>query len=476
VGTGASITLEAFRYRETNHTLTLRALYNGTPQTAVIPFTVTAYRAADIVWTQTEDDSSLTNFDLASWTGWGDAVETWELSVVEQPLVYFAVHKRAGQTITAGGKDGALVTKADFKETVDGSTATETLDIFTVDTGDTLFAGGNRNFSLAVTEAGRTEAKIVTVNLTVRPRPTGIAIFYVGEGGRLTRLAADNAAHYANTYYRSHKDAGMFPAWGLDFAAVTDLKTAFAWLNNYAKGGTKNSWTEYLVRVEKDEALPKTTLHCYGGMPVPALAADYVRVRLRGYGGERLLTHDRTNSESPSFQKERNTGGPVSLSMGWGFLNVGLYSPGMDPSFYGLTNVALHLGENITVDAENGEDLNFPNFNGPNIRSMITVSKNAAFVMEPGSRLVRYRYNTSTQLIFSDFCPVTVYSGGVFDMRGGEMADIKNSLNLVYLQENDPTGFIYRFGTFTNCASAFIAMGNGRYVWPYDSTQFRPQD
>ncbi|MDR0730657.1 MAG: hypothetical protein LBF63_03245 [Treponema sp.] len=469
-GTGPSITLEAFRYRETAHTLTFKASYNGVPQAAAIPFTITAHRAADIVWTQTENDSSLTNFDLASWTGWGDSLETWELSVVEQPQVYFAVHKRPGQIITQGGTDGGRVRKAEPGITVDGSTADETLDIFTVDTGDTLFAGGSRNFTLAVTEAGRTENKIVTVNIRVRPRPTGIALFYV-ENERLTRITPGNAADYANTYYASHK-AGTFPAWGMNFADVTNLATAIEWLNNYAKGGTAESWTEYLIRVEKDEALIKTAIHCYGGMPFPELAADYVKIRLRGYGGERVLTHA-DNAENPLLEKKSensSSGFTRYLYMGYGFLNVGLQSGG---SSNGLNHIALHLEENITIDAGGGTDQYFPGASGNNIRSMVSVDKNCSFVMEPGSRLRNYAGVILATI--SDFCAVLVYKGGLFEMNGGELADIRCGINLVCLWDNT-SRFVYRAGTFSGNNSNFIGLYYGNTLKIYDDPDFRPQD
>lgn len=461
LGTGASITLEAFRYRETTHTLTFTALYNGAPQSAVIPFTVRALRAADIVWTQTEDDSSLTNFDLASWTGWGDSLETWELSVVEQPLVYFAVHKRAGQTITPGGTDAARVAKAEPGAPVDGSQASETLDIFTVDTGDTLFAGGSRNFTLAVTEPGKTENKIVTVSLRVQPRPTGIALFYVEEG-RLTRLTEQNAASYANGYYQ----AGAF-------TQVTNLATAIQWLNAYAKKGTPSSWTEYLIRVEKNEALAKTAVHCYGGMALPGLAADYVRIRLRGYGGERVLTHDPASTDNPYLTKPGSDNIGRIFSMGDGFLNVGLHNTGSS-GWFGLNHIALHLEENITIDAGGGLDINFPNMNSaPLIRGMVSVDKNCAFVMEPGSRLVNYEGSPYTSTI-SATCAVIVYDGGTFEMNGGELADIKCGVNLVFLN-NTTASFVYRSGTFSGNNSNFIGIYPNALKIYYDPA-FRPQD
>lgn len=475
---GPSLTLEAFRFRETAHTLGFRALYRGLPQAAQIPFTVKARRPADIVWTQTEDDSSLTDFDLAAWTGWGEALESWELGVLEQPKTYFAVTKRPGQTLSPGGEDAARVLQAPPGQTLDGSTAGDTLEVFAVDTSDLLFAGGERNFSLHVTEPGRQESKIVTVKLRVRPRPTGIALFFVENRGltrSLTRISPQNAADYANPSYAAHREAGTFPPWGQDFADVTNLADAIHWLNAYARGGTdEDSRTEYLIRVEKDEALDKIALHCYGGMRYPESAADYVRVRLQGYGGERVLRHKPDSTLYPYFTKPGADGYDRDLSMGAAFLNVGLYNGGMSNSAIsnGLTHVALHLGDSLTVDAGGGTDPTFATSLSPHLRSMISVDKNAALFMEPGSRLINY-VNSQLNNSITDSCAVTVYGGGLFEMAGGEIADIQCGVNLVYLYDSSAR-FVYRGGIFNRNNSNFIAIRRDT-LKIYYHLDFKPQ-
>ncbi|MDR3356413.1 MAG: hypothetical protein LBO04_04415 [Spirochaetaceae bacterium] len=469
------VTLEAAAFRETAHKLTFTGVMNGTPHSVSVPFKVTAGRAADIVWTQTENDSSLTsfNFDLDVWTGYGTEMEAWELGAVEQPFVYFAVHKRFSQTITAGGAGAALVTKAEPGETVDGSVASDTLDVFTVDTGDILFEGGRRNFTLTVAEAGRGVPKTVSVSLVVRPRPTGIAVFFV-EDGRLRRLDPDNAKDYANHYYAGHKEGG-FPDGSIDFAAVTELKTALDWLNLYAKGGSEGAWSEYLVRVEKDEVLPKTSVHCYGPSKLPTIDADYVKIRIRGYGEERTITHDVENDTPLYFVKPDSSDDfDRIIAMGDGFLNVGL-GTGQAAS-NGLNHIALYLEDKITVDAAGGTDLNFPGL-GPNIRDIISVGKNGIFVMEEGSRLTNYVQGGSyTGVSVSASCAVMVYAEGRFEMNGGEITNIKSGPNVICL-DNSNAIFVYRAGAISGNDSNLVGTRTASpSLRPYYHQFFRPAE
>jgi hypothetical protein len=144
-GTGSSITIDARVLRESIHRLTFTGFRQGIPYSVSIPFTVRAVQAADISWMETEHNSSITEFDPASWTGYGELIESWKLRATESSRVYFAVHKRVTQTITIEGEHQDKVSKAALGEEVDGSLATEELDLFTVDTGDveTLFRGGS---------------------------------------------------------------------------------------------------------------------------------------------------------------------------------------------------------------------------------------------------------------------------------------------------------------------------------------------
>jgi hypothetical protein len=147
-----------------------------------------------------EEYSSGTAFDDDEWTGQGTASQSWKLSAnKEQHHTYFAVYKEPAQTITVGGTDGARVSMAKTGTTVaeatdEGLTASDTLAVFTVKTGDLVFDGGTRSFTLNVTETG---ALPLTVNVTlkVETNKTGGAVFKLAEKAGdveyLTRVGGD---------------------------------------------------------------------------------------------------------------------------------------------------------------------------------------------------------------------------------------------------------------------------------------------
>jgi hypothetical protein len=452
-GTGSSLILEARLYRETVHTLTFNGSRGGLPYSASIPFHVSAVRAADILWTQTEDDSSRTEFDLAAWTGDGTVSEQWHLSITEQPWAYFAVHKREFQAITVEGEDQGKVRRAAPGEILDGSQATDTFEVFAVDTGDLLFEEGERNFALIVTEPGREQSKTVAVSLAVKPRLTGAALFRVLEEGRLERITAGNIANHANDLYGAHKQNG-FPEWGIDIERVSGLEGALKWLDSYAQSGTAEAWSEYLIRVEKDEVLPKTTLSCY--RTKSSVLADYVRVRIRGHGTERRITHDIGNTSS-TYQKE----GGSSIDQGTGFLNVG---EGGSSTFSGLSHIALHLENQITVDAASGADPNFPLLGGP-IQHIVTVGRNCAFILEAGARLVNFNSPSYAVIEVTDFA--------IFMLRGGELSNCRKGLHLVRVVGGNTPKYVYHSGTFWDNDSNFVTV-NGAVKLYNDSAFIDP--
>ena len=80
--------------------------------------------------------------------------------------VYFSMDKSSGQTVEIGGRDAARVSQATRNRIVDGSTASYTLAVFTVDTRDFAESGRNREFTLTVKESGKTPV-VYAVTLTV---------------------------------------------------------------------------------------------------------------------------------------------------------------------------------------------------------------------------------------------------------------------------------------------------------------------
>jgi hypothetical protein len=472
LGTTETLTIRAADYDEARYTVALTGVRRGTPYAAAIPVTVTRDRVGDLVWTQTARDSSLTSFDLSAWEGDGSPRETWSLTVLEQPVVYFAVRKPARAVITPGNAEGGTVRKAALGETVDGSIAEETLDLFTVrPEGGAVFGEGDCRFTLVVSEPDREVNKTVNVTLAVLPNLTGVAVFHRDGDGNLLRITAANAADHANDLYNTHKSGG-FPAWGIDFAHVQNLATALKWLDNYAQSGTPDAWAEYLVRVEEDEAMPKTLISCRMNSSTGILA-EYIRIRIRGYGGERKITHDSMNTSTGSVSKDGS-----GMSVNDAFLCIG---PQTDSSYL-PNHLEVRLEKNITIDAGSGVNQYFPNRNqGPRIASMIAVSWGNTLVMEAGSKLTNYTY-TPTPSLYYQHTAVYILGGGVFELRGGEISNILGHGNLVLCSDGKGIGtnagpgrFTYYDGVFSGNTEDNVAVGNyySPEIYPVNDERFK---
>jgi hypothetical protein len=320
------------------------------------------------------------------------------------------------------------------------------LDVFTViPAGDLLFEEGECRFTLEASEPGKA-GKTVNVTVATAPNLTGAAIFRRNSAGGLTRITAENAEAHANSLYAAHKTGG-FPSggWGIDFAHVQDLSTALKWLDNYALSGAPQALAEYLVRVEADEAMPKTLLTCR--LNNSTALAEYVRIRIRGYGGERRITHDRSNMASGGVTKEGS-----GMSAYYTFLSIG---PPTD-SYYVPNYLEVRLEKNITIDAEGGTNPYFPSTGG-SISSMIQLAQGNTLVMEAGSKLTNYTYPVPGELAWDQSHhynnTAVVLSGGVFELRGGEISNIQGYPNFVFCYDNSggtPAGtFIYYSGVLT---------------------------
>ena len=416
----------------------------------------TASAAPAAIWTQTQGDSAGVVFDLGAWTGQDSPNESWTLQAAEAETVYFAVRKAAAASITAVGQGADAVDQAEPGELMDGSRANELLAVFAVDTSGAFFDPVEKRFTLAVSRGGQT-VKTLSVTVKTGPNPTGVGLFRKGERGRWERITAQNVADHANSWYATHRSGG-FPDWGIAIDDVTNLATALKWLDAYPRSGTPEQWEEYLVRVVADEALPKTTVSCYLN-PNEALA-DYVRIRLRGYGAERRITHERTNT-SYVYQKD----GSSYLPHGDGFLNIGV-----KPNDYtGKNHLALHL-EDLTIDAEEGADGNFPGSLGPRISSMVYVGPNCALVMEEGSKLTGFNGSG-----FSGYYPVYLYYYGRFELNGGaltSMTEIPALIGMAYVAYQNSV-FIYRSGTITDCSSIKVQLSPSTSV-NYTDPRFKP--
>jgi hypothetical protein len=317
---------------------------------------------------------------LDAWTGNGTASETWGITVVETPKVYFEVVKTAEQTIAVGGTDAALVTQA-TTGVVDGSTASATLSVFTVDTSayELMFEGGSLSFTLTVSETGKV-SKTVTVTLTVTPNLTGVAVFRVTRPGGDAGITADMTAAQAEAWARDgsltritgiHKwnqptnivDFQLAPGFW-ETGSAEGLLDALAWVDQNAQDGE-----EYLIRLEKNEPIPKIHLACNW--------RDNITIRFRGIGAERTITHngstlaDSYGLHNPSLSPSWDSTASMYL------FNIG--GVGTSGSDYALVN--LFLEQNVTITLA-GVTLN------DNLRGIANVRKaGSSVVMLNGSKL-----------------------------------------------------------------------------------------
>jgi hypothetical protein len=391
---------------------------------------------------QTITDSSSTIINPQGWTGAGTAIQRWTLNVVEKPTTYFAVIKTAAQTITVGGTNAGLVTQAPVGTTVDGSTASDTLSVFTVNsaTYDLMFEGGSSDFTLTVSEPGKT-SKNITVTLNVIPNLSGVAVF------KVTRLAGDTAGitetltalqaeawatqgtltritgiqeieiFYSTSFYKSQ----WLPSSG------NRLLDAMAWVNENAQDNE-----EYLIRLEKNEQIPKVALTFQG--------RSNITMRLRGIGGERTITHDGTFPTNNGYfyadsQLDRNS----RAVNGGTHLISGTYTTG--PLIWNSTNITLSLEQHVTLTGLTSQ-INFAGYFNPN--------RGYCLVMLDGSKITGYT-------AYSNFTPIDLSTGSTasnsarFYMFGGAISGNICSANGV-MNTRNPT-------TYTGIGAFFVKKG-----------------
>jgi hypothetical protein len=341
---GNPLTLNAADYAEGAHTASFTGTRNEIPYSKSVSFTVADGQGGgggggQSISFATEDYVSQTEAVLDGWSA-----SNWILNAGEYNKVYFAVNKPAGSTITVGGTDAAKVTQANSGESVaavnGGLSATDTLAVFTVDTGNLLFDGGSRSFTLGDVA--------VTVNVT--PNLTGAAVFKADEQ-TLTRLDDTSG-----------------------FTAFTSFLPAIEWVDRNAEANT-----EYLIRVEKDEtSLPR--IFFIGNNQ------ENVTVRLRGHGTARVLkcsaTLQNDNDSYNSTVIATKPDWPGEHTPNGAFINVG-YNNG-NAAFN--KKISFILDNSIVVKGSINEVDKV-------CQSLISVSWNATLVLRAGALITNYYSN-----------------------------------------------------------------------------------
>jgi hypothetical protein len=372
-----------------------------------IPITVTVSVApaltADIGFAQTVTNSSgLGSIDIEPIN---DATQSWTMAPKEKPVVYFAVNKEAGQTITVEDDDENRVTQAEEGVELDGSTAGDNLAVFAVNaerwdeetrTSNMFYGTGTHSvawspgnvadiqvplifepvtFKLVASEENRA-GKTVEVTVNTVTDLTGVAVFKVA-GESLERVAKEDIRK-----------------WKIPESEGTTVIDALAWIDTGDVPG------EYLVRVEADNQIPKSVL--FSGVN------GAIDIRLRGIGEERVITHDGNNP----------TGNVKTGTLGYAAFN----SQGNIPNWsdiLGLLNfysVSVALEDKVTVKGL-GWNTTLPSKSGDYIYRTLFGNGDGVFTMRSGSRVTEFNSNIGTHVIIT----LLQYSNGKFFMEGGSI-------------------------------------------------------
>jgi hypothetical protein len=354
---------------------------------------------ADVGYLPTDMDMTLNDQSGAK-----TANQTWGLVADAFGDVYFAVERKPGQTITVSGADAAQVAMAGAGEAVDGVTQGETgrgtiAEVFTVATLvvdevnrlDTQFGGGEFAFTLNVAEEGK-DAVAVAVAVTVPPDElTGTAVFTVAANGALTRVAE-------LPQYTISQD-GQNTVTTTENAAE-GLLDALIWVDRNAAADT-----EYLIRVEKDEALPIVILTAGG------TANRNVTFRLRGVKERREISHDKNfvvgSTAVKYYHSSLNNGSGYE-----GFINVGIDKSTLE------SGITLQLEDKITLK---GREITSTD----HYRNVVQVGQSAnKLVMKDGSQITGYKASCTLPNYTVIYLKAKANNKtiiGTFCMEGGEI-------------------------------------------------------
>ena len=359
--------------------------------------------------------SGSSDVDVGALDGNSDAPAVgMAIGAVEKGIVYFTAIKDEAQTITAGGTDVEKVTVY-TSGTVDGEGADGETAVIAVETGDLVFEGGEREFTLTVSEEGALP-RTVNVTLNVTPNLTGAAVFTVAETGELTRVPAENIKEYTGIDTNTN-DPKFSDQTG------TKLIDALVWIDQSGDPGA-----EYLVRVEKDESIPPVALS--------GTSESAGKIRLRGYGEERKITFDGTTLCTNGY---RNKTSGISSSL---YYVIAFYYKD------------IQLEKNITVD---GAGIPVITASSGTPRYLIYIEQ-STFTMEEGSKVTNYTTDmdsiSGAPLINLKNTTKASDNKTYFVMKGGEVSGYNNTVcataGPIYFSKMWPHTFVKTGGSIIN--------------------------
>jgi hypothetical protein len=382
------------------------------------------------------------------WQGEG-AAQSWTLTAGEEPTVYFAVSKGAGQTITVGGTNGNkaqnVLTAGATPEGFTVPALGNTIAVFAVDAADLIFDGnfdsGNPAlvFTLLVEEAGKGS---ITYTVTLKPSldAATTASIYQRKDGKWLKIRNPTFSEENVIYSGANKDYSGLKNIIYTNAPVTDLETAFAWVTFNAEsgtglnlvGGTTAGHSEYRIFFKADQQIGPI-------MVVYPSGREYVSLELYGAGSPGGV--GRTITRNPLWNEDIYFLNSASVDT-VGLISV--ISPIINSS---ATNIFI-LGKNVTLSGNDELTTSSAGLGAMGARQLLNAAaQNVILIMRDHAKITGYKATGNG----NTYVPIRVgvsIASSVFYMEGGEISG--NSFNtnwgVAFLSGYAGTNYFYKTG------------------------------
>jgi hypothetical protein len=283
--------------------------------------------------------------------------------------VFFTLTKTEDQVVVIGGNDAASVSLVDKDDSAGGSTAGDELAVFVVQDVDQ----GDKEFTITVTEAGRTGSIVVNVTVTQATGAMGFGLY---------RKAVDA------------EESAYAPV--AEMSTATSLEDILEWL---AVGDNITQDTSYLVLIDDNQEIAFWS-------SVSDESKTGVEITLRGIDMDTKNTGENwTVSWDQTSLNSGNVGGLIRVRSG----------------------TTLKLDNGITLD---GKNTVLP---GPStmvvamvmVQTLASDANQAELIMLEGSKIINakspaYNYTTGSAVSVSN----NASSGKpIFTMKGGEISN-----------------------------------------------------
>jgi hypothetical protein len=309
----------------------------------------------------------------------------------------------------------AKVSQTTPGQTTDGLTAGDDEAVFTVNTGDLVFDGGSRTFTLNASEPGK-NPRTVNVKLNVTPNKTGAAVFKL--------LEKTDGVEYLERL-------------GGNEANFDGLVSAFIWVEQNAEADT-----EYTIWVEKNET---NVPNLVAGLNM----AENAGLRLRGTKDGPWPLHPMALTQNPEILNKENF-----TSSARAFIQVGGSKSGFTGTYPKKT---FFLGRNVTIQSGAIQSGWLNNRFG----HVLMPARNATLVLEPGSKITGHDTTSGgqTYVIYLDGTGITDTTYSKLRIEGGEISNCRPNesykalIKVRYYSLGSPV-------TYIAAGSFYLAPGN----------------